>query len=54
MNSSMPGFPLSLTISQSLPKFMSTDLVMLSNHLVPSNHLVIEFSAALLAALSTP
>ena len=34
MDCSTPGFPVSLTISQSLLKFMAIESVMLSNHLI--------------------
>ena len=34
MDCSMPGFPVSLTISQSLLKFMPIESVMLSNYLI--------------------
>ena len=37
MDCSTPGFPVSLTISQSLLKFMPIESVMLSNHLISAN-----------------
>ena len=40
MDCSTPGFPV-FTISQSLLKFMSTELAILSNHLILCNHLLL-------------